>query len=72
MQITIIQTEAADFVKINIFVILNFWPRLYIVNINWINLEHKADMSVVVNETDLCLYVLNYHGNSGISEQSLG
>jgi hypothetical protein len=29
MQIAIIQTEAADFVKINICVILNFWPRLY-------------------------------------------
>jgi hypothetical protein len=26
MQISIIQTEAADFVKINICVILNFWP----------------------------------------------
>lgn len=34
--------------------------------------EHYADMSVVVNETDLGLYVLNYHGNSGLSKQSLG
>jgi hypothetical protein len=30
MQIAMIQTEAADFVKMNICVILNFWPRLYI------------------------------------------
>ena len=29
MQNAIIQTEEADFVKINICVILNFWPRLY-------------------------------------------
>ena len=30
MQIAIIQTEAANFVKINICIILNFWPRLYV------------------------------------------
>jgi hypothetical protein len=41
MQSAIIQTEAADFVKINICAILNFWPRLYSTPFCLVLITHK-------------------------------